>query len=176
MCLLPTWFLVTKLNNVSLWREKNNRRGGVERRKRKSLLCLIPCGECFCSNKLLLPTNVRTEDQTKGGSGLCSWCSLCCWGPSSNSSREVSLCQARLCGMGAQFSTSSASPSSSAHLCLLNTESSLLHNPGSFIQTASKCLLMWDWTNSWPQRHCGGSCIFPPDIPKELGMWVLNIF
>lgn len=171
------WFLVTKLNNVSLWREKNNRRGGVEWRKRKSLLCLIPCGECFCSNKLLLPTNVRTEGQTKGGPGLCSWCSLCCWGLSSNSLRELFLCQARLSGLGAQLSTSQClSQLLSTHLCLLNTERFLLHKPGNFIHTASRCLLMWDWTNSWPQRHCGGSCVFLPDTPKELGTWVLNIF
>lgn len=112
------WFLVTKLNNVSLWREEKNRRGGVEWRKRKSLLCLIPCGECFCSNKLLLPTNVRTEGQTKGGPGLCSSCSLCCWGPSSNSLRVHFICQTRLCGMG----LSSASPLSSAHTSLFWTQ------------------------------------------------------
>lgn len=133
------WFLVTNLNNVSLWREENNRRGGVEWRKRKSLLCLIPCGECFCSNKLLLPTNVRTEGQTKGGPGLCSSCSLCCWGPSSNSLRVHFICQTRLCGLGAQISTSSASPSSSAHTSVFWTQKAPYTKAWQFY---SNCLQM----------------------------------
>lgn len=56
MCLihlLPNWFLVTELNDVSLWRGGKKRLG--DEKRKSPLLCLIPCGERICSsNKLLL--------------------------------------------------------------------------------------------------------------------------
>lgn len=96
---------------------------GWSEEKEKALLCLIPCGEWFCPNELLLPTNVGTEGQTKGGPGLCPSCSQ---GLLRSLLRQLKgafhLPNQALWGAGSVQHKGRASPSSSEHTSVFWTQ------------------------------------------------------